>query len=313
MKRTKMNFSDYQKLIESSINWEYHCTYQLLPTALEGENEVHVLETMQLSYTYRKGGMMHDARSPEGTLCIAVIQECQDKACFDNIKLHAGDIVVFDDSRYINFMSNDVIKVAIVSIQKESANRLLKQLLKLRGTLLHDHDELLSTLLTKFSQQKLNPEDYGKIEEEITDTIEHLLNEQSAQIPQLTKGEQIALEIRDRVYNHMDADISIASLAQEYKVTEQTLQNSFKALFGFTPKLFLRLLKLNHVHHDLLYADPTTSSVSKIAYRWGFRHMGHFSAFYTKIFGVNPSVTLQTPHPQLHGITSDCALRQEEI
>ncbi len=41
--------------------------------------------------------------------------------------------------------------------------------------------------------------------------------------------------------------------------------------------------------------------------------MGHFFAFYTKIFGINPSLTLQTEHPQLHGITSDCVLRQEEL
>ena len=313
MKRTQMNFSDYQKLIESSKNWEYHCTYQLLPTALEGEHEVNELETMQLSYTYRKGGMMHDARAPKDTVCIAVIQECHDKACFDNMKLKTGDIVFFDDSRYINFMSNNVIKVAIVSIQKEVSNRLVAQLLQRRGTFIHDTDDVLATLLTKLSIQKLYPKDYEKIEEEITKTIERLLQEQTARTPELTKGERIALEIRDRVYKHMDAEISITSLAEEYKVTDQTLQNSFKALFGFTPKLFLRLLKLNHVHHDLLYGDSANSSVSKVAYRWGFKHMGHFSAFYTELFGINPSVTLHTKYPQLHGITSDCALRQEEV
>ena len=113
-----VDFADYEQMAQSSENWEYLCTYQLLPTALKGQHQVVLLDKMQLSYAYREGGMMHDARSPKDTVSFAVIQKCEDKACFDNMKLHVGNIVFFDDERHINFMSNAPIKVAIVSLNK---------------------------------------------------------------------------------------------------------------------------------------------------------------------------------------------------
>ena len=111
----------------------------------------------------------------------------------------------------------------------------------------------------------------------------------------------------------MDIKVDLKALASEYDVTEKTLQNGFKSLFGFTPKLFLRQLKLNHVHHDLLEASPDTTYVSKIAHKWGFRHMGHFSQYYTELFKENPSITLEKQIECVDGIAENCALRVEEI
>jgi transcriptional regulator GlxA family with amidase domain len=47
------------------------------------------------------------------------------------------------------------------------------------------------------------------------------------------------------------------------------------------------------VRNELLAADPETTTVVSVANKWGFTHMGHFSGYYTRLFGENPSVTLQ--------------------
>ena len=315
-KLTKEKFNTYQKMSESAKNWDLLCTYQLLPHALEGEHHVIELPSIQLSYSERAGGFMHDAMSPKGAISVAVIQECKDKACFDRMKLHKGDILFFDDSQTFNFMSNDHIKVAIISIP-----RTLKRIQKLQlpsalGYFIVDQNMHLSHLLdttleeTSKNATRRNPQE---IESTILETLTNLLKNQTLQKTKLTEGEKIALAIRDQVYKHMDGKINITSLATQHQVSPQTLQNSFKSLFGFTPQHFLRLLKLNLVHHNLRETSIEKDSVSKVALKWGFMHMGRFSRYYTDLFGENPSVTLKTYYFKENSMSSECTMRQEEI
>ena len=150
-------------------------------------------------------------------------------------------------------------------------------------------------------------------EEEILAVIMKLLSEQTPVIPKLTTGEKISLDIRDKVFGHMDGYMNISSLAKEYNISEQTLQNSFKSLFGYTPKHFFRLLKLNLVHRELMENNPEQTIVSEIASKWGFVHMGRFSAYYKELFGEYPSVTLKTSYTQEENTMEACVERQEEM
>ena len=111
----------------------------------------------------------------------------------------------------------------------------------------------------------------------------------------------------------MDAKIDIASMALEYNISQKTLQNSFNSLFGFTPKKFFRLLKLNLVHHDLKTSTRHADKVSMIASKWGFKHMGRFSRYYTELFGENPSLTLQRTREAPSAIQENCVERHEEL
>ncbi len=161
------------------------------------------------------------------------------------------------------------------------------------------------------SSSKMDSQSYQKAEEQILSPVMELLSDQTPLIPKLTNGEKIALDIRDQVMHHLDGKISISSLAKQYKVSEQTLQNSFKSLFGFTPKKFLRQLKLNLVHHELQKSNPDQNTISNIALKWGFEHMGRFSSYYTELFGVNPSQVLKTPYWIEDDIEALCVSRKE--
>jgi len=315
-KCTQQKFNNYKEMAQSAKNWDLLCTYQLLPHALEGEHHVIELPSIQLSYSERSGGFMHDAMSPKGAISVAVIQECKDKACFDRMKLHKGDILFFDDSQTFNFMSNDHVKVAIISIPRTLKNVQKLQLPSALGYFIVDQNmhlsHLLDSVLNASSTNDIvkNPQE---VENTIFSTLTSLLENQTLQKPKLTEGEKIALVIRDQVYKHMDGKINIASLSEQHQVSQQTLQNSFKSLFGFTPQRFLRLLKLNLVHHNLREASTEKDSVSKVALKWGFMHMGRFSRYYTELFGENPSVTLKTYYFKENSMTSECTMRKEEI
>ena len=310
-------YDDYHSMDESSSdNWGYKCTYQLLPHGLNGEHKFLQLDTMQLSYARRPGGMMHDVNTAKGSIVIATMEEVADKACFDRMKLKSGDILFFDDSKPFNLMSNDTFNFSVISIQKNSLGKLLPFFNKALHQRIKDKDNKLSILLHKtwedFSTK--NPKvNYKDAEETIVKQIVMLLESQTLIPSTLTGGEEVALAIRDQVYNHMDGNVSISTFAKQYEVSEKTLQTSFKSLFGFTPKHFIRQLKLNLIHNELKESSSVQGGVSRIALKWGFKHMGQFSHYYTELFGVNPSGTLKTDYQISIPLGDSCVRRQEEI
>ena len=315
-KISSAKFEAYKEMSKSAKNWDHHCSYRLLPHAFEGEHHVIELPHTQLSYSYREGGFMHDAKSPPESISIAVIQQCSNVACFDRFKLKEGMILFFDDSQSFNFMSKGEVRVAILSIPNTLTNQQKLDFKEILGKYMFDEKAHFSTLFDKTLKTFLNFDesfDLQEVEEMFIDYVKKITETSSPQEAKLTKGEKTALAIRDQVYHHMDGKVNIESFAKQYKVSVQTLENAFKSLFGFTPKKFLQLLKLNLVHHDLQNADPEICTVSKVASKWGFLHMGRFSQEYTKLFGENPSDTLKSLEYIKGNMISTCTSRQEEM
>jgi AraC-like DNA-binding protein len=73
----------------------------------------------------------------------------------------------------------------------------------------------------------------------------------------------------------------------------RVLQESFKQHLGMSPLTYLRRMRLDGVHAELRTADPWQVSVSEVAVRWGFTHLGRFAGAYRERFGESPSQTLK--------------------
>jgi transcriptional regulator GlxA family with amidase domain len=71
------------------------------------------------------------------------------------------------------------------------------------------------------------------------------------------------------------------------------LQESFRRHVGVPPLTYLRRLRLEGVHAELSRAGPGQVSVSEVATRWGFTHLGRFAGAYRQRYGVTPSQTLR--------------------
>lgn len=91
--------------------------------------------------------------------------------------------------------------------------------------------------------------------------------------------------------SHAHEPISVELLAQICGISIRSLYNGFKDFVGATPMQYLRNLRLEHVHRDLLTSE--SGSVTSIAMQWGFSHMGRFSAEYKTKFGESPNQTLR--------------------
>ncbi|MVA76963.1 helix-turn-helix domain-containing protein [Auraticoccus sp. F435] len=87
--------------------------------------------------------------------------------------------------------------------------------------------------------------------------------------------------------------ISVEEVARTVGVTQRALQYTFRRHLDTTPAAYLRRLRLDRVHADLLRADARDgATVAQIAARWGFHHPGQFAALYRSVFGQRPSTTL---------------------
>jgi AraC-like DNA-binding protein len=88
-------------------------------------------------------------------------------------------------------------------------------------------------------------------------------------------------------------DITIADIAAAAFVTIRAVQLSFRTHLDTTPRAYLRQVRLDRAHRDLLAADPAHETVTAVAYRWGFPSTSRFAAYYRQNYGVTPSRTLR--------------------
>lgn len=88
--------------------------------------------------------------------------------------------------------------------------------------------------------------------------------------------------------------LTIPEIAAEIGCSVRALQTGYRKHLNLTPSEHIRLVRMDRAHTMLQAADPSTTSVSKVASMWGFHHPGRFAIDYRKIYGVPPSATLRT-------------------
>jgi len=105
---------------------------------------------------------------------------------------------------------------------------------------------------------------------------------------------QIGKKARSYVEDHLDADVlpTIVDICAALGVSERTLRYAFHEYVGMSPVAYLRIRRLNHVRSVLASSDPRDVTITQVAMRYGFWHLGRFSGDYKLMFGEAPSVTL---------------------
>ncbi|HEY2205444.1 MAG TPA: AraC family transcriptional regulator [Pseudonocardia sp.] len=87
--------------------------------------------------------------------------------------------------------------------------------------------------------------------------------------------------------------LTVSDVAAAAGISARALQQAFRRSHGTTPTAYLRRVRLERAHHDLLAADPTEGdTVADIARRWGFLNQGRFTGEYRRAYGRSPVETL---------------------
>lgn len=88
-------------------------------------------------------------------------------------------------------------------------------------------------------------------------------------------------------------ELSLHKFCQANGINERTLQRAFLNRYGVSPSYYVRALRLNAVHKEILRSDPVATRVSDVASNHGFSHMSQFAKDYRCHFGELPSETMK--------------------
>ena len=108
-----------------------------------------------------------------------------------------------------------------------------------------------------------------------------------------------SIRLTDRVVEYInsaaDIPLTVRELTDVAQVSERALYAAFRRDLGVSPIAYLRKIRLGRARKALLapreeYA-PVENTVTAVAYRFGFNHVGRFAAQYRTEFGELPSET----------------------
>jgi len=94
------------------------------------------------------------------------------------------------------------------------------------------------------------------------------------------------------ICDNLDSPITRDQLAEVSGRSIRTLSRSFQKKYDIGPKAFIKQRRLDAAYLDLLSASPDITTVSKVAYKYGFAHIGKFAIDYGKAFAELPSTSL---------------------
>jgi len=87
--------------------------------------------------------------------------------------------------------------------------------------------------------------------------------------------------------------LTIGDIVEHVGVSTRSLFEGFRRFRSTTPMQYLKDVRMQRVRDELLRSSREATTVTEIAVRWGFLHLGHFAVDYKRYFGESPSMTLK--------------------
>lgn len=160
---------------------------------------------------------------------------------------------------------------------------------------------LLSTLCSTLKNPLTIDVEYSRknLAEEVTIAALQAMGSITSANRNVSQNHRIHRAIVDRtrsfIHDHPDHNPTVAELCEYLGMGPRGLHNAFMQVLGVNPSTYIRQVRLHAAHKEILQG---VDSITDIAIRWGFWHLGMFSKYYKQQFGEAPSVTCRNP-PQL--------------
>lgn len=112
--------------------------------------------------------------------------------------------------------------------------------------------------------------------------------------PVTDPGRRVVQEAISYIDAHLAEPITMECIARNVHMSIRSVQQGFRDELGVSPMTYIRDRRLERVHAELADALPSDGvTVTDVATRWGFNHLGSFAVEYRKRWGATPSETLR--------------------
>ena len=153
----------------------------------------------------------------------------------------------------------------------------------------------ISAMLSYAAQKDYLPEQW--LQNLQTNLLQHLLITQPNNYskyfhhtPRMTGQRRLRLA-RRYIHEHLGENLRLEGIAQACDSSIRSLTDAFRTQLDISPTQYIREARLAAVRKELLQATPTTR-ITEVATRWGFTHLGRFSAWYKESYQESPLETL---------------------
>ncbi|WP_396902838.1 AraC family transcriptional regulator [Mycolicibacterium sp.] len=138
----------------------------------------------------------------------------------------------------------------------------------------------------------------GAVEELVMSSLLQLqpsnYHDEFVQPAQPDQRRAVVQDAMDYIEDHLAERITMESVAKAVHMSVRSIQQGFREELAMTPMAFVRERRLERVHEELTDAIPSDGvTVTAVAQRWGFNHLGSFAVEYRKRWGEAPSDTLR--------------------
>jgi len=106
---------------------------------------------------------------------------------------------------------------------------------------------------------------------------------------------RIATGVQDYIEMNFRGPLRLEDLCGHTGAGIRTVQRCFREYFDLSITDYIKTTRLDKAYRDLMAEDSREGSVTNIALRNGFTHLGRFSVAYHVRFGEPPSKTLAAP------------------
>lgn len=105
-------------------------------------------------------------------------------------------------------------------------------------------------------------------------------------------GSHHLIHAEEFICDNLNNPITRDQLAEVSGRSIRTLSRAFEKKHRVGPMAFIKRRRLDAAYLDLLSAEPDTTTVTQIAIKYGFAHIGKFAIEYGKAFDESPSTSL---------------------
>jgi AraC-like DNA-binding protein len=109
------------------------------------------------------------------------------------------------------------------------------------------------------------------------------------------RHDMIIARFEEFLESHPDRPLYLTEICAAIGVAERTLRVVCEEHLGMAPIRFLAMRRMHLAHRALRRADPSNTTVTRIATDHGFWELGRFSVAYRVLFDESPSESLRRP------------------
>ena len=303
-------FYDFEAYCESARHWDLDY-YQLDRGVFSSERIIFGNVDFIFSHAQLGRRILQKGATPSGLITFGVLANPNISIHWRNYDISGDKLLIFPPGGELYSVNQPDFNVFALSLSEETLNRACHSFELPDFRKLVDGIEVLnchpnSMLLLREWLQKTSFElsscppaadsnlRLQQLEEDLARRLIATIAESKGSMLKLAlRRRDIALNSAVDFIVESDSPVtSVQELCSIAHVSERTLEYAFRERFGQTPKTFTLTNRLNNVRKMLTRANPDVDKIYEIAGQHGFFHMGQFSSDYKRLFGEQPSETL---------------------